>query len=54
MGDDLKWKMTSKYEKLNISVTTGWILLKLENKDYATKPKGTKVSNGDDFLWKTT
>ena len=30
MEDDLQRKMTSKYEKLNISVTTGRILLKFE------------------------
>ncbi len=54
MEDDLKWKMTSKYEKQNISATTGWILLKLETKDYGTKPKGTKVSNEDNIKLKTT
>ena len=30
MEDNLKWKMTSKYEKYNISATTGQILLKFE------------------------
>ena len=28
--DDLQWKMTSEYEKENISETTGQILLKFE------------------------
>ena len=28
MEDNLQWKMTSKYEKLNISVTTDLIFLK--------------------------
>ena len=28
--DDLQWKTTSKYEKWNISATTGQILLKFE------------------------
>ena len=46
--------MTSKYEKQNISATTGWILIKLETKDYGTKPKGTKVPNENDIQWKTT
>ena len=26
--DDLQWKTTSTYQKLNISVTTDWIFLK--------------------------
>ena len=26
--DDIQWKKTSKYKKLNISATTGWIFLK--------------------------
>ena len=26
--DDLQWKTTSKYQKLNISATTDWIFLK--------------------------
>ena len=26
--DDHQWKKTSKYQKLNISATTGWIFLK--------------------------
>ena len=30
MEDNLKWEMTSKYEKENISATTGRILLKFE------------------------
>ena len=25
--DNLQWKMTSKYEKLNISATTYWMIL---------------------------
>ena len=28
--DDIQWKKTWKYEKLNISATTGRILLKFE------------------------
>ena len=54
MEDDLKWKMTSKYEKQNISATTGQILLKFETYAYRTKPKVTKVSNEDDLQWKMT
>ena len=46
---NLQLKTTSKYEKCNISATTGWILLKLETKDYGTKTKDTTVSNEDDI-----
>ena len=43
MEDDLKWKMTSKYEKQNISATTGGILLKFETQAITIKPEYTKV-----------
>ena len=42
---DLQWKTTSKYEKWNITATTGLILLKFETKDIGIKPECTKVSN---------
>ena len=37
--DELQWKMTSKYQKLNISVTTDRIFLKFETKVQGNKPK---------------
>ena len=36
--DDLQWKTTSKYKKLNISATTDWIVLKFYTKAQETKP----------------
>jgi hypothetical protein len=54
MEDDLQWKKTSKYEKWNISATTGLILLKFETYANGIKPECTKVINEDDLHWKTT
>ena len=57
MKDDLKdgrQKMTSKYEKQNISANTVRILLKFETEAYGNKPKCPKASNEDDIQWKMT
>jgi hypothetical protein len=43
MEEDVQGKMTSKYEKLNISATTGWILLRFETQAIGIKPECTKV-----------
>ena len=54
MEDDLQWKTTSKYEKLNISATTGRILLKFKTYANRINLECTTVSNGEDLQWKTT
>jgi hypothetical protein len=54
MDDGLQWKMTSEYEKENISSTTGQILLKFETEANNIKPEYTRESTEDDLQWKTT
>jgi hypothetical protein len=54
MEDDLQLKMTLKYEKQNISATTGRILLKFETYANGIKPEYTRVSTEDDLQWKMT
>jgi hypothetical protein len=49
MEDDLWQKTTSKYEKWNISATTGWILLKFETWAIRIIPGCTKVSTEDNL-----
>ena len=44
--------MTSKYEKWNITATTGRILLKFETSANWNKPEETGVSNEDDLQWR--
>ena len=39
MEEVLQWKMTLKYEKLNISATTGGILLKFGTEGIVIKPE---------------
>ena len=51
MEDDHRRKTTSKYEKLNISTTTGRILLKFETEAMRLNKR---VSNEDNLQWKTT
>ena len=46
--DNLKQMMTSKYEKWNISATSGRILV------IGIKPECTNVSNKDNLQWKMT
>jgi hypothetical protein len=54
MEDDLQWKTTSKYKKLNISATADWIFLKFETYSKGTIPKYKDTSKEDDLQWKTT
>ena len=54
MEDHIQWKTTYKYEKFNISATTGRILLKFETEAIRIKSECTKVSNEDDLKRKTT
>ena len=49
--DDHQWKMTSKYQKLNILATTDQIFLKLKTSCQETKPKS---KNEDDLQLKMT
>jgi hypothetical protein len=46
MEDDHRRKTTSKYEKLKISTTTGWILLKFETEAMGSNQS---VSNEDNL-----
>jgi hypothetical protein len=43
-----------KYQKCNISVTTGRIFPKFQTLGYMTKENFANVSNEDDLKWKTT
>ena len=54
MEDNRQRRTTSKYEKWNISATTGRILLKFETESIGIKSERTKVSNEDNLKRKTT
>ena len=48
MKNDLQWKKTSKIKNMNISATTGPILLKFETQAYSTKPTAMLTKNEDE------